>query len=391
MSVNPRGAAGEARRGRGRAAFAALGATPFLLLFAAAACTEEPPTRKSAKSGELSFEWRFDGALCESHPEIQHVRVRIAGERGPIALPNGGLFACADGEGPGRLASLGLLEPGAYRWSAVAEDRQQRALFAAASAVTIDGDVALSIELMPQVAAGALELFWRFWRGVGGQPVGCEGAMALPGKALSGIKLSFSPTLAGEEVPLLPCQGELGEGGALTLTPRTRFARVEALVEREASEERQARSEAWYGAVFHPVLSSNTTRQVSLLLRPIASPVSLRLELADAEGARLSCAEAAARYGLSRVQLVLTRRWGEALELRQEGTCQRFEEGATEPWVPASERFDERAERWSATWTLGAAALGPGGNTLALGAQEVLVVAGLEQVLTAKLQLGEAQ
>lgn len=98
--------------------------------------------------GNATFTLTFEGQVCPS--DVASVRLTIPGE----ALPNGGVFACAQS-----LQVLDLL-PGPYDFTVDGLDGVGAILYTASGHFTVNGDVGLSVDLLATGSPAFLQ--WTF-------------------------------------------------------------------------------------------------------------------------------------------------------------------------------------------------------------------------------------
>jgi hypothetical protein len=108
-------------------------------------------------NGNVQFTWSFPGGLtCTSLPQISSIAVTIPGE----ALENNGVYPCMTNGYPGIV--LHDFVPGTYGFTIQALDSFGTALYSASGSFNIDGDVVVSVNLLPTSSLSYAYLFWSF-------------------------------------------------------------------------------------------------------------------------------------------------------------------------------------------------------------------------------------
>ncbi|MFZ5439635.1 MAG: hypothetical protein ACOZQL_06485 [Myxococcota bacterium] len=123
-------------------------------------------TGPSGSSGDITFTWSLNGRTCAQSQEISQVVVRIPGQ----TLQNNGVYACTTQNTDG----IKLLDfrPGTYNYTIEAQNTAGTAIFAASGKVTVNGDVAEHVTLLPTSnATGTAYFAWTFPVGT---PVDCR-------------------------------------------------------------------------------------------------------------------------------------------------------------------------------------------------------------------------
>ena len=97
--------------------------------------------------GDVTFFWMFDGYHCADVPDVQAVKISIAGQ----TLPNGGLYdPCAGYAG---VVLEPVFSPNSYSFTIEALGYGGEVLFAKSAIFVVNGDVIVDVDLRPVVGA----------------------------------------------------------------------------------------------------------------------------------------------------------------------------------------------------------------------------------------------
>src|SRR5215467_10539722 len=107
-------------------------------------------------SGNVTFTWTFGGLTCSNLPQIRSVAINIPGE----VLDNNGVYPCLTSNYPGIV--LHDFYPGTYNFTIQALDVTGTVLYSASGNFTIDGDVAVNVDLSPVSTTSYAYLTWSF-------------------------------------------------------------------------------------------------------------------------------------------------------------------------------------------------------------------------------------
>ena len=111
----------------------------------------------AGNSGDVTFGWTFAGQACSANPDIASVQVTISGQQ----LMNAGVYPCISNGFPGIV--LHDFDPGAYTFTLTANDANNTTLFAGSGRFTVDGDIMVSVDLVPTGGSNSYAyLSWTF-------------------------------------------------------------------------------------------------------------------------------------------------------------------------------------------------------------------------------------
>jgi hypothetical protein len=108
-------------------------------------------------SGNVQFTWSFAGLTCSSVPQVASVAITIPGE----ILENNGVYPCLTNNYPGIVLHDFL--PATYSFTIQALDANGTVLYSASGGFSVNGDVAVTVDLTPTAAAPSYAyLTWSF-------------------------------------------------------------------------------------------------------------------------------------------------------------------------------------------------------------------------------------
>ena len=111
----------------------------------------------TGRSGDIIFTWNFNGQPCALVPDVAQVSVQIPGQ----TLQNNGVYGCINSGTAGiRLLNF---RAGTYDYTISGQDSRGVVIYQATGKVTVNGDVAMDVKLLPTAdAKGSAYLFWTF-------------------------------------------------------------------------------------------------------------------------------------------------------------------------------------------------------------------------------------
>lgn len=111
----------------------------------------------TGRSGDIIFTWNFENSACMAVPDITQVTVQIPGQ----TLQNNGVYGCNNSGTDG--IKLLNFRAGTYTYTISGQDSRGTVVYSATGKVTVDGDVANDVTLLPVAdAKGSAYLFWSF-------------------------------------------------------------------------------------------------------------------------------------------------------------------------------------------------------------------------------------
>lgn len=108
--------------------------------------------------GDITFTWTFNGGSgCQTVPDVTQVRITMPGQ----SLQNGGVYGCVNAGTAG--IKLLNFRAGTYAYTVSGQNAQGQTLYTQNGSVTVNGDVATTVDLRPTSdAKGQLILTWAF-------------------------------------------------------------------------------------------------------------------------------------------------------------------------------------------------------------------------------------
>ena len=103
--------------------------------------------------GDVTFTWSFQGKSCAQVPDVAKVYIQIPGE----TLESSGVYPCTSSGYPGIVLHNFL--PGTYSFTIGAYDTYNTLLYTKTGSFTVDGDVAVDVDL--SWAVGGMVLKWQ--------------------------------------------------------------------------------------------------------------------------------------------------------------------------------------------------------------------------------------
>jgi hypothetical protein len=148
--------------------------TKFLVAFLAAASLSGCVVSTGGTvgdRGDVTFLWAFDGYTCAQVPEVQTIKISIAGE----SLPNSGEYPCLVQGYPGIV--LENFSPKRYDFTIEALGSDRERLFVTSGSFTVDGNVTVDANLHSVSGSNSYAYIgWDFPLDEWGQPQNCAQA-----------------------------------------------------------------------------------------------------------------------------------------------------------------------------------------------------------------------
>lgn len=94
-----------------------------------------------SSSGDITFNWSFQGASCNQVPDVANVRITIPGE----TLENAGVFPCLVEGFPG--VRLNDFRPGTYSFTVEGMNSADYVIFSKTGSVVVNGNVTVNVNL----------------------------------------------------------------------------------------------------------------------------------------------------------------------------------------------------------------------------------------------------
>lgn len=315
----------------------------------------------ASRSGDINFLWSFEGRSCSQTPEVDKVRVRLAGARGVEKLENNGYFLCSwlgtDG------VMLKNFAPGTYSYSIDALDSAGKALYSASGAITVNGNITVPVQLA--AVFGKVQIFWTF--------AGKTCARADIAGPVTKVAITLNNDFQNQVV--WPCSVAGIEGVAAELGLGSYSVQVDGIVAVRDPVTNAVQEQTWYSATANATVSAGQTKNLALNLDPVAAGATFLPVLMSRAGQPLGCAAA----GVKSLWIQLTD-WNGQSTPGFVDDCATYETaGFYWSWVLAAQAYDDRAQAWKGTWQVRIQGWNASPNPVVLyeGAAQVPVIAGL--------------
>jgi hypothetical protein len=152
-------------------------------------------------SGDITFNWSFQGASCNQVPDVAKVRITIPGE----TLDNAGVFPCLVDGFPG--VRLNNFRPGTYTFTVEGMNSADYVVFSKTGSVVVNGDVTVNVNLDEARAETSYAyLTWSFPALTGAASPTCAQT------GVAHVDVSFD----GATAVRYPCVDGQTSGGAVT-------------------------------------------------------------------------------------------------------------------------------------------------------------------------------
>lgn len=165
-------------------------------------------TGPTGSNGDISFTWTFNGRTCMQTQDITQVVVRIPGQ----TLQNQGVYSCVNGG----TAGIKLLDfrAGTYNFTIDAQNSQGTVVFSNSGKVTVNGDVAVEVDLKSTSnATGTAYIAWTLPAGsnvtcqyLASVDMSIDGTTPIANACSAGLYNASVPTLQGVFANLSPGQ-----------------------------------------------------------------------------------------------------------------------------------------------------------------------------------------